>query len=125
MVSDEDSSHGMPNGTDMLDNLTIDVNKNFEFITAFGKFKVSELMLKYVFEDIVPAMRKFLDLRIPMKENDKKLIRKLLKLIFLSASFKAQPIHDRYLTQFVRTIRTIPQLQELGGDIDMSFLGLT
>ena len=125
MVSDEDSTHGMPIGADMLDNLTVDVNKNFEFITAFGKFKVSELMLKYVFEDIVPAMYKFLELRIPMRENDKKLIRKLLKLIFLSASFKQQPVHDRELTQFVRTIRTIPQLQELGGDIDMSFLGLS
>jgi len=88
VVSDEDSTHGMPIGADMLDNLTVDVNKNFEFITAFGKFKVSELMLKYVFEDIVPAMRLFLNLRISMKENDKKLVRKLLKLIFLSASFK-------------------------------------
>jgi len=59
-----------------------------------------------------------------MKEYDKKLVRKLLKLIFLSSAFKQQPIHDKNLTKFVRAIRNIPQLQELGGDVDMNFLGL-
>jgi hypothetical protein len=95
-------------GADMLNNLTVDVNKNFEFITAFGKFKVSELMLSYVFENILPAMRIFLK------------VRKLLKLIFLSVAYKTKPIHDKNTQLFVRTIRAIPQLQELGGDIDMS-----
>jgi len=56
MLSEDESGNEKLIGPDMLDNLTVDVNKNFEFITAFGKFKVSELMLKYVFEDIVPAM---------------------------------------------------------------------
>ena len=108
----------------MLNNLTVDVNKNFEFITAFGKFKVSELMLTYVFEDILPAMRIFLNIRLSMKEYEKKLVRKLLKLIFLSIAYKTKPIHDKNTQLFFRTIRTIPQLQELGGDIDMSQLGL-
>lgn len=43
-------------GADTLKNLNVDVNKNFDFCTAFGKFKVSELMQKYVFEEVFPAM---------------------------------------------------------------------
>lgn len=104
----------------MFNNLTVDVNKNFEFNTAFGKFKVSELMLSYVFEDILPSMRSFLDLRLPMKDYEKKLIRKLLKLILLSLPYKTKPIHDKNTQQFIRAIRAIPQLQELGADIDLS-----
>jgi hypothetical protein len=45
------------------------VNKNFTFTTAFGKFKVSELMTKYVFEEVFPSMEAFLNLRLLMKED--------------------------------------------------------
>jgi hypothetical protein len=37
-------------GADVLNKLAVDVNMNFEFVTAFGIFPVSELMNKYVFE---------------------------------------------------------------------------
>jgi hypothetical protein len=39
-----------------LDKLVVDINKNFEFNTVFGKFKLSELMQEYVFERIFPAV---------------------------------------------------------------------
>jgi len=50
-----------------INGVQVDVNKNFTFTTAFGKFKVSELMTKYVFEDVFPSMEAFLNLRLPMK----------------------------------------------------------
>lgn len=39
-----------------INGVQVDVNKNFTFTTAFGKFKVSELMTKYVFEEVFPSM---------------------------------------------------------------------
>ena len=51
-----------------INGVQVDVNKNFTFTTAFGKFKVSELMTKYVFEEVFPSMEAFLNLRLPMKE---------------------------------------------------------
>ena len=71
------------------------MNKNFDFCTAFGKFKVSELMQVYVFEDVFPSIQAFLNLRLPMKEYEKKLVRKLLKLLFLSVGYKTKPIHEK------------------------------
>ena len=50
--------------------------------------------MKYVFEDILPSMRAFLLLRLPMKVNEKRLVKKLLKLIFISVGYKTKPIHD-------------------------------
>jgi len=50
--------------------LKVDVNKNFTFTTAFGQFPVSELMQKYVFENVFPSIEQFLNLRLPMKDYE-------------------------------------------------------
>lgn len=47
---------GLDKSAVALKQLQVDVNKNFDLCTAFGKYKVSELMHKYVFEDVFPAM---------------------------------------------------------------------
>lgn len=78
-----------------LNNLKVDPNRNFTFTTAFGKFPVSELMIKYVFEFVFPSLEAFLNLRLHMGENESKLVQKLLKLLFLSVPYKSKPIHDR------------------------------
>lgn len=103
----------------------MDVNKNFEFVTAFGTFKVSELMQQYVFEDCFPSIQKFLALRLPMKEKEKGLIRKMLKLMFMSVGYKSKAIHEKRIQQFVQEVRAIPQLQDLGGDVNLASLGIT
>lgn len=91
-----------------LNNLKVDPNKNFIFNTAFGKFPVSELMLKYVFEFVFPSLEAFLNLRLHMQEYESKLVSKLLKLLFLSVPYKSKPIHDRNIVKFVKTIGSIP-----------------
>lgn len=53
-----------------LNNLKVDANKNFTFTTAFGRFPVSELMQKYVFEGIFPSLEAFLNLRLPMRDYE-------------------------------------------------------
>jgi hypothetical protein len=103
----------------------VDANKNFTFTTAFGRFPVSELMQKYVFEGVFPSLEAFLNLRLPMKEYEQKLVAKILKLLFLSVSYKSKPIHDRNIQRFVRTVNSIPALQELGGDVNLQSLGIS
>lgn len=93
-----------------LNSLKVDANKNFTFTTAFGKFPVSELMQKYVFERVFPSIEAFLNLRLAMKDYEQKLVAKLLKLLFLAVPYKSKPIHDRNIQQFVRSIRSIPAL---------------
>lgn len=65
-------------------------------------------MQKYVFEELFPAMQAFLNMRLPMKEKERKVVKKLLTLLFKSVSFKTKPIDERNIYQFVRTIRNIP-----------------
>jgi len=39
--------------------------------------------------------------------------------------YKTKPIHDRNIQKFVKTISTIPALQELGGDVNLAALGIS
>jgi hypothetical protein len=48
-----------------------------------------------------------------------------LKLLFLSVPYKTKPIHEKNIQQFVRTLRNIPALQDLGGDVTLSALGIS
>jgi hypothetical protein len=112
-------------GAETLKLLTVDVNKNFDFCTAFGKYKVSELMHKYVFEEVFPAVEAFLNLRLPMKDKERRLVKKLLTLMFLSVPYKTKPIDEKNIYKLVRSIRNIPQLQDLGGEKTLEQLGLS
>lgn len=82
-------------------------------------------MQRYVFEGVFPSLEAFLNLRLPMKEYEQKLVAKLLKLLFLAVPYKSKPIHDRNIQQFVRSVRSIPHLQELGGDVNLASLGIS
>lgn len=123
--STEDLQIENDNTFSALNNLKVDANKNFTFTTAFGRFPVSELMQKYVFEGIFPSLEAFLNLRLPMRDYEQKLVTKLLKLLFLSVPYKSKPIHDRNIQRFVRTVNSIPALQDLGGDVNLQSLGIS
>ncbi len=112
-------------GAETLKALQVDVNKNFDFCTAFGKYKVSELMHKYVFEEVFPAVQAFLNLRLPMKEKERRLIRKLLQLLFLCVPYKAKPIDEKNISAMVRCMNQIAAIQELGGDRTTEQMGLS
>ena len=45
--------------------------------------------------------------------------------MFLAVPYKSKPIHDKNIQIFVRSIRSIPALQELGGDVNLSSLGIS
>lgn len=52
-------------------------------------------MQKYVFEGIFPSLEAFLNLRLPMRDYEQKLVAKLLKLLFMAVPYKSKPIHDK------------------------------
>jgi hypothetical protein len=45
--------------------------------------------------------------------------------LFLSVPYKAKPIHEKNIQLFVRAIKAIPALQELGGDVTLAQLGIS
>ena len=89
------------------------MNTNFDFVTNFGRFPISELMQTYVFEGIFTTMEQFFNLRLQIKNDNKDLIRKLLILSFKSFEYKAKPVHEKQIRQYVAAIRNFPQLLEL------------
>jgi len=52
-----------------LENIYVDINKNFNMQTAFGSFPIVQLMEKYIYDMVFPALTNFLDLRLPIKPN--------------------------------------------------------
>jgi len=47
----------------------VDINKNFNMLTAFGSSPIVQLMEKYIFEVVFPAIQHYLELRLPIKPN--------------------------------------------------------
>lgn len=43
----------------------------------------------------------------------------------MSVPYKSKPIHDRNIQLFVKTITNIPQLQDIGGDVNLASLGIS
>lgn len=57
---------------DDLEKIDVDINKNFNLMTAFGSFPIVILMEQYIFEVVFPAMQNFFDLRLSIKPAQKK-----------------------------------------------------
>lgn len=91
----------------------VDVSKNFGFVTNQGSFSISTLMLEYVFEGIINCLIQFLSLRFPMKQNQKELMLRILKLCLLCMPFKTKAIHEKIIIRFVNMIRNSPALSDV------------
>ena len=100
--------------------IDVDVSKNFNFVTNFGSFKISELMQEYVFEGIFPCLNQFFSLRLPMKEEQKELVRRLLKICLMCTAFKSKPIHEKIIVQLVTGVRNNPVLQDIANQLNMN-----
>lgn len=54
---------------DDLEKVDVDINKNFNLMTAFGSFPIVILMEYYVFEIVFPALKNYFDLRLAIKQG--------------------------------------------------------
>jgi len=82
-------------------------------------------MQNYVFDFIFPSMVAFFNQRLQMKGEQRDTIKTMLKLIFMSVSYKSKPSHEKKIKQFVTVVRALPNISELGGNINLSSLGMT
>jgi len=57
---------------DDLENIPVDINKNFNLMTAFGSLPIAILMEYYIFEVVFPGLKNFFDLRLSIKPAQKK-----------------------------------------------------
>jgi len=97
---------------DEFGRVLVDVNTNFEFVTNFGRYPIADIMQSYVFESIFPTLEQFFSLRLQMK-NHKEIIRKLLKLSFMSIAYKSKPSHEKRFQKLMGNVRNDPQLTEI------------
>lgn len=96
------------------------MSKNFDFVTNFGRFKISTLMQEYVFEGIFPCLKEFFNLRLPMKADQKELVRRVLKLCMMCVNFKSKPIHEKIIMNFINDVRNNPILSDIANSLNMS-----
>ena len=92
--------------------MTVDVNTNFEFVTNFGRYPIADIMQSYVFESIFPTLEQFFSLRLLMK-NHGDLIRKVLKLSFMSIAYKTKSSHEKRFQKLMGSVRNDPQLTDI------------
>jgi hypothetical protein len=52
-----------------LDEIEVDINKNFTMLTSFGSFEVLYLIERYIFEVVFQALTHYFNLRLPIKPN--------------------------------------------------------
>jgi hypothetical protein len=65
----------------------VDVNRNFNLLTAFGSLPVSIHMEEYVFIACFPALMHFFNLRFPIKKDEVENMQKLVNAIQRSVTF--------------------------------------
>ena len=56
-----------------LDGIYVDINKNFNMLTAFGSIPIVNLMEKYIFEMCFPAISNYFSLRLIINPSDKEI----------------------------------------------------
>ena len=61
-----------------LDEIEVDINKNFTMLTSFGSFEVLYLIERYMFEVVFLALTHYFNLRLPIKPNQSDFFRLFL-----------------------------------------------
>ena len=89
-------------------------------MTNFGTFQIAALMQEYVFEGIFSCLNQFFNLRLPIKSEQKEIVRRMLKLCLMCITFKSKPIHEKIIVRFIYDVRNSPILQDIANSLNMS-----
>jgi len=101
---------------DDLEKIDVDINKNFNMLTAFGSFPVVILMEYYVFETVFPGLKNFFELRLAIKPAQHDFFNKLFVVIQKVVNYASKEVHFENSRKLFTTIKKIPQLKEFGGE---------
>jgi hypothetical protein len=91
-----------------LEAIQVDINKNFNMLTAFGSLPIVILMEKYIFDFVFPALTHFFNLRLPIKPTQKDFYKKLLIIIQKSVTFAKKDIHFENAKNLFKLVKRIP-----------------
>lgn len=92
----------------------VDISRNFNVRDCFHSQPIMKIMESYIFNQVVPNLNKFFELRLRMNDKHTTLVRNAIRLIAESSK------HVGKNNQYIRNINTIyktfwkiPQLKEL------------
>ena len=99
-----------------LDGIHVDINKNFNMLTAFGSIPIVILIEKYIFEICYPAISNYLGLRLLINPSDKEIYMNFFVLIQKSVSYCKKDLHFENAKKLFKIIKSIPALKEYGSE---------
>lgn len=99
-----------------LDEIQVDINKNFTMLTSFGSFSILYLIERYIFDTLYQALSHYFNLNLPIKNDQHEFYKKLLSLILRATNFVVKETHKDKARELFKMIKNIPQLKNLGGD---------
>lgn len=92
----------------------VDVSRNFNIRDCFGTLPVMRTMENYIFNQVIPNMNKFLELRLRMNEKYTNLVRNSIRLIAEASKYTGKNnTYIRNINAVYKTFWKIPQLKEL------------
>lgn len=91
-----------------LDEIEVDINKNFTMLTSFGSFEVLYLIERYIFEVVFQALTHYFNLRLPIKPGQNGDFEKFMTLIKKAMGFVQKDIHKVKALELQKAINKIP-----------------
>ena len=91
-----------------LDGIEVDFNKNFNMLTAFGSQPIVLLMEKYIFDIVFPAIMHYLELKIPIKPDQKDFFLKFFSILQKIVSFCNKDQHFERAKQLFKSVKQYP-----------------
>jgi hypothetical protein len=96
------------NGEEDLDEIKVDINKNFTIMTSFGSFSICYLIERYIFENLFLALTHFFHLNLPIKPDQQPFYGKFLQLILKATNFVVKENHKDCARELFKKIKQIP-----------------
>ena len=97
-----------------LDDIKVDINKNFLMLTSFGSFPILYLTEKYVYEVVYPSLTQFFNLNLPIKPTYRPFYKKFISQIQKATNFIVKEDHKKIARDLYKIIKKITQLKDLG-----------
>lgn len=90
------------------DKLEVNINSNFNMLTAFGSFPIVQLMEKHIFEIMFPAIKHYFNLRLPIKQEQIQDYDKFFVMLQRAVSFAKKDSHFEASRDLFQALKGFP-----------------
>ena len=92
----------------------VDASRNFSIRDCFGSVPIQQILENYIFNQVVPNLNKFFELRLRLNEKSTNLVRNVIRLVAESSKHvNKNNVFIRNINTLYKTFWKIPQLKEL------------